>query len=213
MNKVTKIGMLFLLFVVPIFLVIFFEKGSSNEYMVKNFPGDKAYLEDENGEIKRVPEYKLTDQQGKVFSSDQLKGKVYVADFVFTRCTGICPKMTSQLTRVQEKFAEKNDVVLVTYTVDPEYDSVGAMNGYAEEYKAIYGKWYMLTGAKADIYDLANNGYMVAAAEEGEEQFVHTPKFTLVDKKGRIRGYYDGTKPEDVDKLMTEIDVVLQEKE
>lgn len=211
MNKVTKIGLLVLLLVVPIFLVIILEKGSSSHFEVKNFPGDKAYLEDENGEIKYIADFKFKDQKGNLFNSDSLKGKVFIADFIFTRCTGICPKMTNQLTRVQEQFANEPDVKLITYTVDPEFDTVSVMNDYAEEHKATYGKWYMLTGTTADIYDLANNSYMVAAAEEGEEQFVHTPKFTLVDRKGRIRGYYDGTKPEDVDKLMVETKIVLQE--
>lgn len=214
MNKFTKIALLFVLLVLPLGFIIFFQKGADSQYVVRNFPGEKAYLEDENGQVRIVPDYNtLTDQEGKKFDSKILKGKVYVADFVFTRCTGICPTMTTQLTRVQEAFADNPEVVLVSYTVDPEYDSDSIFKAYAQHHKAVYGKWYMLTGPKADIYDLANHAYMVAAAEEGEEQFVHTPKFTLIDRKGRIRGYYDGTKPEDVDKLILEIKVVLQEKE
>jgi protein SCO1/2 len=125
--------------------------------------------------------------------------------------------MTSQLQRVQEAFINNPEVVIMSYTVDPKNDTVEALQNYAEQYGAIKGKWYLMTGEKENIYRLAKKGYYVTAKEDNvqsanlEDKFVHTDKFVLVDKKGHIRGFYNGTDPKEVEKLILEIKVLLNE--
>ena len=164
-----------------------------------------------------MPDFRLTNQEGQTFSGTNLKGKVFVADFFFTRCPGMCKKMSSQMTRVQERYLNNPHVQIVSFSVDPEHDTVPALQNYAGIYGIRPDKWQLLTGEKAQIYKLAKYGYFVTAKENDpeatniEDQFVHTDKFVLVDKEGQIRGYYDGTNRKDVDRLITEISILLQE--
>jgi protein SCO1/2 len=125
--------------------------------------------------------------------------------------------MSSQLQRLQEAILNNPEVLILSYSVDPKHDTVAALQNYAEQYGAKAGKWHLLTGEKADIYHLAKRGYYVTAKEDDttatsiEDQFVHTDKFVLVDREGVIRGFYNGTDPEEVDKLILEIKVLLHE--
>lgn len=158
-----------------------------------------------------IPPFTFTDQNGKIFSSaEHLKGKIYVADFIFTNCPGICPKMTGNLQKVQESFAGDSDFHIVSFTVDPERDSVETLNKYAEKYHADYSKWHFLTGSKDSIYNLAQKNFRIVAGENDDDplDFVHSERLILVDKNGWVRGYYNGTKAEDIDKLIEEIRVL-----
>ena len=213
MKKYIKTGLLAALLVVPVFVALLLNTFGKNHYELHRLPGGEKYLKDEQGNIKTLPAFSLTDQQGKPFTEKALQGKVVIADFFFSRCQGICPKMSSQLTRVQETFDKNPDVVLVSHTVDPEYDSVKILNNYAEEFGAHYGKWYLLTGPKPDLYNLARYGYFlpVGKGDGGEADFIHSEKVVLLDKKGRIRGFYNGTDALQVDTLIIETRVLLQE--
>lgn len=158
-----------------------------------------------------IPPFVFTDQTGKKFSSQEhLKDKIYVADFIFSNCTGICPKMTGNLQKVQEMFANDPDFQIVSFTVDPERDTVETLQKYAERFNANPSKWHFLTGSKDSIYRLAQKNFRITAMENEDEplDFVHSEKLILVDKNGWIRGYYNGVKGEDVDKLIEEIRVL-----
>lgn len=168
----------------------------------------------ESGDTIRhtIPAYRFTDQAGKKFGSEDLKGKVYVAEFFFTSCPSICPVMAKNLQKVQEAYKTREDVHIVSITLDPETDSVAQLAKYAAENQVSPDKWHLLTGPKEDIYNLINEkGFLLLKPEPNEDpyQFKHTEMLTLVDKEGHIRGQYDGTNEKEVEKLIDEIRVLL----
>ncbi|WP_317046489.1 SCO family protein [Adhaeribacter arboris] len=161
----------------------------------------------------QIPDFSFIDQDSQQVTSQTLAGKIYVSDFFFTTCPTICPKMKSQLLRVNEKFKNNDQVVLLSHTIDPQHDSVAVLRDYAERLGVNSAKWHFVTGAKDSIYSLAAQ-YMVSAAEDENEAggFVHSGAFILVDPNRHVRGIYDGTNPEQVDQLMKDIPVLLAEK-
>jgi protein SCO1 len=186
--------------------------------VVKNM--DKKGNESEMDTVYRtIPDFTLTDQNGKAFTQAQTKGKVYVADFFFTRCGSICPKISSQLTRFQDTFLNNDEVLIVSHSVDPENDTPEVLQKYAKSYDAKAGKWHFLTGSKKDIYNLALKGYFIPVSDASvydkaiknpDEAFIHSEKLILIDKEGHIRGFYDGTSQKDVDRLLLETKVLLK---
>lgn len=160
-----------------------------------------------------VRNFELIDHHGKPASHATVQGKVYVTDFFFTTCMSICPVMSNQMERVCNKFKGNEEVMLISHTVNPEHDSVPVLAQYAQKHKAPAGQWFFLTGAKQELYDLARKSYFLDAAEGngGPDDFIHTPDFALIDKEKRIRGYYKGTDSADVDRLIVDIDLLLQE--
>ncbi len=230
MNKSLKAGILIAMLVVPALVFLFLKGFGENHYSLPrylpqtNSRGEILTVQREvNGReitdtlFHTLPDFRMVNQQGEVVTQAAVKGKIHVADFFFARCLGICPKMSSQMQRVQEAFLNDPNVVILSYTVDPQHDSVAALQNYAAQYEAKPGKWHLLTGQKEEIYHLAKRGYFVTAKEDDttstnlEEQFVHTDKFVLVDGDGVIRGFYNGTSREEVDKLILEIKVLLHE--
>lgn len=218
MSKATKTGLLVLILVVPV-LFIWLLNNSKSHFEVANFPGPEGsklrYMLNEDGEVHTLPDFSFTDQQGKVLTKKDVEGKVLIANFMFTRCPSICPDMSTQLKRVQEEFKANPDVLILSHTVDPEYDTVQVLDEYAQAYGAKYGKWYMLTGPKPVLYEQARAGFKlpVPQGDGGPDDFVHSDKLVLLDKKGRIRGFYSGTDPLKVDTLMIETRIVLTETE
>lgn len=162
----------------------------------------------------RIADFKLLNQNGDTVTLKNLEGKIYVADFFFTTCPTICPKMSDQMHRVYEKFLNNPNVVFVSHTVMPEVDSVPLLKAYAEKYNAQADKWMFLTGPKDEIYKLARKSYfaVINEGDGGVNDFIHTENFILVDKQKRIRGFYDVTSKEDVDRLIKEIGYLLKEK-
>lgn len=161
----------------------------------------------------RIEPFKLINQDNKVFTEKDVDGKIYVADFFFTTCPSICIDMSKQLIRVQEEFKNKDDFIILSHTVQPEVDSVPVLKEYANRHKANPKKWVFLTGDKKEIYDLARKSYFAVTTEGegGPSDFIHTENFILIDKEGRIRGFYDGTSEEDVDRLMNEVEILYRE--
>ncbi len=161
-----------------------------------------------------IPDFTLIDHRNEIINLEKLKGSVWVADFFFTSCAGICPRMTEQMTRIQDAFKNNPEVKLVSFTVDPETDSVWVLSMYAKGWGAIDGKWFFVTGEKKKIYDLARHGFKLPVEEGdgGPGDFIHSDRFVLVDADGRIRGYYGGTDPEGVDKLIKDVKLILKEK-
>ena len=141
------------------------------------------------GEIVSVPDFSLTDQQGETLGLSDMKGKIWVADFIFTNCPTICPAMTQEMARLQSEFVA-DPVYFVSFSVDPERDTVNVLSRYAKEYGADERRWYFLTGDRAHIYQLAEKGFSLAAGHKGAE-VLHSTRFVLVAPDGNIHGYYD----------------------
>lgn len=167
--------------------------------------------------LSTVPEFSLTERSGAPLGLADLRGKVWVADFIFTNCAGTCPIMTTAMTDLQKMaLAEKlSDVRLVSITVDPERDSLAVLQRFADGYGAIKDRWYFLTGDGAAIQQLASKGFLLSAAAStggsAEEPIIHSNRFVLVDRQGRIRGYYDGTDEESVRLLQQDLKKLYHE--
>lgn len=154
-----------------------------------------------------IADFSFTNQNGETITQKEYEGKVYVADFFFTTCGSICPKMTANMVDVQKAIKNNPNVMLLSHTVFPETDSVPALKAYAKKYGVLDAKWNLVTGDKKDIYTMARKSYLAVKMGKPEELFdmVHTENFVLVDQKRRVRGFYDGTKKEEIDKLIEDI--------
>lgn len=166
----------------------------------------------------RINEFSFTNQNGETITLDDVKGKIFVAEYFFTTCQTICPIMTEEMMRVQKRFKGNDEIKILSFTVDPEVDDVEIMSAYAKKHNAVDGQWHFLTGDKKDLYRLARNSFFVLKPAEATNlgdagsDFIHTNNFVLVDKELRIRGYYDGTSSEEIDILMEDIELLINEK-
>ncbi len=161
-----------------------------------------------------VKDFSFINQHSDTITSNITKNKIYVADFFFVNCPGICVKMTAQMKRVFEAYKNNPSVVLLSHTVNPESDTPSVLLEYAQKQGVAKGNhWHFLTGSKVDLYNMAREAYYVTATQGdgGADDFVHTEKFVLVDTHKNIRGYYDGTNENDVNKLMFDMDKLLLE--
>lgn len=160
-----------------------------------------------------IADFELINQNGKIITQKDYKDKIYIADFFFTRCTNICVAMAYNMNELQEYYKNDNDIMFLSHSVTPVMDSVPVLKEYALNKGVIDGKWNVTTGAKKHIYDLARKSYfaVIEDGDGGEDDFIHTEQFVLVDKERRIRGYYDGTDKEDMEKLKDDM-VLLKEE-
>lgn len=160
-----------------------------------------------------IGNFRFVDQDSTVITNENVKNKIYVADFFFTSCRTICPIMKTQMLRVYESVENDPDVLLVSHTIDPEYDTVALLHDFADRLGVKSSKWHFLTGNKDSIYYLAQTSYFATAMEDQSEPdgFIHSGAFLLIDKKGRIRGKYDGTKEEEVNRLLKDIAILKKE--
>ncbi len=161
----------------------------------------------------RISDFSLVDQRGDTITLADLEGRIIVADFFFTTCPTICPKMTRQMARVQDAFSSDASVVLLSHSVTPELDSVPVLAAYGELHGIDPQRWHLLTGPRAQIYALARRSYF-ACLDEGDggpQDFVHTENLVLVDPQQRIRGFYDGTSPKETDRLIADLRRLLKE--
>ncbi|HTO35858.1 MAG TPA: SCO family protein [Flavobacterium sp.] len=156
----------------------------------------------------KIADFSFVNQNGKIVTQEDYKNKIYVADFFFTTCPTICPIMQDNMVILQEKFKENPEVMLLSHTVMPHIDSVPVLKQYALEKGVIDSKWNLVTGKKEDIFYIARKSYLAVKTEtEGEwYDMVHTENFILVDEERRIRGFYDGTKTEDIERLIEDIE-------
>ncbi|MEJ5251722.1 MAG: SCO family protein [Chthonomonadetes bacterium] len=168
--------------------------------------------------LGEVPDFTLTAHTGQPIALNDLRGRVWVANFFFTTCRSICPIMQDNVTKVQTAFADNPAVQIVSFTVDPEHDTVTVLSEYARGKGAIPGKWLFVTGEKKAIYRLARKGFKLAAEDVPEQiegtthDFVHSEKLVLVDSQGRIRGYYSGLDMEQVQQLIKDAQQLLVEE-
>lgn len=171
----------------------------------------------ENGKTiyHTVPAFAYRDQDSTLITNETLKGKIYIADFFYSYCPTICPIVKKESMRVHEKFKDNPDIVFVSITLDPKHDNVAYLKDYAATLSADSKKWHFLTGDKTQTYELAQKGLLVTALEDKSEPggIVHSGALVLVDRQGRIRGFYDGTKSDDVTELMYDLPTLIEEKE
>ncbi|MFT5254003.1 MAG: protein SCO1/2 [Flavobacteriales bacterium] len=160
-----------------------------------------------------IADFSFVNQNGKTITQKDYEGKIYVADFFFTTCTSICPKMTSNLVEVQKAIMDNPKVMLLSHTVFPEVDNVAALKAYAIEKGVNDKKWNLVTGDKKEIYTMARKSYLAVKMGKPDELYdmVHTENFVLVDAKKRVRGFYDGTKKEDIARLIEDINFLTNE--
>jgi len=162
-----------------------------------------------------INDFKFLNQDSAWVTNDTFIDKIYVADFFFTSCPSICPIMKSQLIRIYDEFENEDRLKLVSYSIDPEYDTVVVLRDYADALGVSSHRWHFLTVDKNEIYELGEISYMVAAAEDAESPggFLHSGAFLLVDSQRRMRGVYDGTVPDQVDVLIADIRILLAEND
>jgi len=155
----------------------------------------------------KIADFSLTNQNGETITQDHYKDKIYVADFFFTTCQTVCPIMTCHMALIQEQIINEDDVMLLSHSVTPKIDSVAQLKKYAIEKGVIDKKWNLVTGDKKQIYELARKSYLAVKTDGNGDEYdmIHTENFMLIDKKRQIRGFYDGTKPEDIERLMDDI--------
>ena len=161
----------------------------------------------------KIGPFSLTNQNGLKVTEQDYRNKIYVADFFFTTCQGICPKMTANMGLIQEAIKEDSQVKLVSFSVTPEIDSVAQLKKYALEKGVIDTKWNLLTGEKKHIYDLARKSFFAAKndGDGGKNDMIHTENFILIDPDTRIRGFYDGTDSNLMKKLIADIKILQKE--
>lgn len=160
-----------------------------------------------------IADFKFVDQDSNMVTEETFAGKVYVADFFFTSCPTICPIMKTQMLRVYEQVKDNDDVLILSHTIDPKHDTVAVLKEFAERLGVQSEKWHFVTGDKEDIYKIGQTSYMVSAVEDPTEPggFIHSGAFILVDDQRRVRGIYDGTKADQVDRLMKDLNILLEE--
>lgn len=160
-----------------------------------------------------IADFSFTNQNGETITQKNYEGKIYVADFFFTTCGSICPIMSKNMIEVQKAFLNNPKVMILSHTVTPEIDSVPVLKKYALEEGVIDTKWNLVTGDKKDIYRMARKSYLAVKLGKPEELYdmVHTENFVLVDADRHVRGFYDGTKIEDVQKLIEDIKWLLED--
>ncbi len=161
----------------------------------------------------RIAPFAFVDQDSAVVTNDTFRGKVYVADFFFTSCRTICPIMKTQMLRVYEATRDMPDVQIISHTIDPEYDTVALLRDFSKRLGVESGRWHFVTGVKDSIYKIAQTSYFATALEDKSEPdgFIHSGAFLLIDRQGRIRGKYDGTKEEEVNRLIVDIKKLRRE--
>ena len=163
-----------------------------------------------------IPAFEFTDQYGKAVTNADFRGQsIYVADFFFTSCPTICPKMKTQMLRLYKKYKGNKAVKFLSHSIDPRHDTVPVLNEYAQKLGVSDNQWRFVTGDKEKIYTIAAKGYMTSALEDSNAEggFVHSGAFVLVDKKQQVRAVFDGTKPEQVDQMEEAIEALLKEGE
>jgi len=159
-----------------------------------------------------IPDFTMTDQDGKTITQNDIKGKFYVTDFFFASCPTFCPKLSNGLKDVYDKFNKANDFLIISYTVDPDHDSVPVLKEYAKKYGADASRWLFLRGDKKQIHDLSMS-YLMSPPDtikDKQQNIQHSPYFVLVDKERHIRGIYDGTVPGMLDSLEGDITYLLR---
>jgi protein SCO1 len=160
--------------------------------------------------LTQLPDFRLVECSGQTLGLADLRGKVWIADFIFTRCLGPCPRMSSRMASLQSNLSSDAGLRLVSISVDPEFDTREVLERYAAQYRAVEGRWFFLTGDKTAIHQLAKSGFLVGGVDDVT---LHTTRFVLVDRQGRVRGYYSSSDDDELRKLQNDARALLRETE
>ena len=160
-----------------------------------------------------IAPFQFVDQDSAIITKADFDGKIYVADFFFTSCRTICPIMKTQMVRIYDATKDMPDVLLLSHSIDPEWDTVALLHDFAARLGVQSNRWHFVTGVKDSIYKIAQTSYYATAMEDRTEPdgFIHSGAFLLIDRKGRIRGKYDGTREDDVNRLIGDIKKLRRE--
>lgn len=203
------------LFAIGICVLIYataYEEENLPVYNPTDFNPELVDASIRNTEINHtVSDFELFNQNGKTITQKDYENKIYVTDFFFSRCPSICPIMSNNMEKLQDIFFEEDDVMFLSLSVTPILDSVPILKEYAQKHGAIDSKWNITTGDKKHIYNLARKSFfaVVSEGDGGLQDFIHTPNFILIDKTRRIRGVYDGTKDQDIQRIKEDIHFLL----
>ncbi|MEA5402180.1 SCO family protein [Arcicella sp. DC2W] len=161
----------------------------------------------------KIPDFEFINQDSVKITQEFVAGKIYIADFFFTTCPTICPKMKTQMLRIYEKYKDNPNVILLSHSIDPRHDTPAVLKEFKSNLGIKGNSWQMVTGDKAKIFEIGQKSYMVSAADDPTQPggVVHSGAFILVDKNRHIRGIYDGTVPAKVDNLMEDMEILLNE--
>lgn len=200
--------------VLPVFILVLATYSCNQTKEEKKLPflGRHEYT-DTDTIYHQVAEFRFVNQDSAFVTNETFEGKVYVADFFFTSCPTICPIMKTQMLRVYDSLQNEEDLMILSHTIDPKHDTVAVLKEFAERLGVSSDKWHFVTGEKEEIYKIGQTSYMVSAVEDPTEPggFIHSGAFILVDRQQRIRGLYDGTKSDQVDRLLGDIQILLKE--
>lgn len=217
-SQIKKYIILFAILILPGAVYLLLWTGEHNFQKLPYIGPKEAILNSEGNYdtiYHQIPYFEFINQDGKKVTRDDLLGNVYVADFFFVTCPTICPKMTTNMKYVQDNFKDRKDLRFVSITVNPEHDTVEVLREYADMVHANTETWDFLTGKKEDIYDVALNGFFVSAQKDevAPGGFLHSQFLVLVDKKGHIRGIFDGTIHKEIkENLSDAIDILYREE-
>lgn len=206
-KKLSRILLVFFILLSAAFMSYYF-------YVMKDHPKTLPFIGEGD---HRVRSFSFINQDGAIVTNDVVKNKIYVVEYFFTTCKGICPKMNENMRKVYEAFRGNNDVMILSHTVDPKKDTVAAMKAYSLRFDADPKQWLFLTGDKKELYDMARYSYLITAADDTVtvdigSDFIHTDRFVLVDRIGHVRGQYKGTEIGQVNQLIGDMKALLKEQ-
>ena len=160
-----------------------------------------------------VDNFEFVNQNGVVVNEQTVEGKIYIAEFFFTTCPGICPTLIKHTKKIQDEFLNDHDVLILSHTVYPKHDSVSVLYAFGEQHNINSEKWHLLTGAKQDVYRISRKGYFAISYQPdlSDEGFIHTENVVLVDKERRLRGIYNGTNAHEMNRLIEDIYILKKE--
>lgn len=214
-GKTIRKGLILIAILIFPTIAFFILHSGTNNFKTLPYYGPKKLAEGTNDTIYHsIPPFTFTNQLGEKITQEDYRGKIYVADFFFTTCPTICPKMSTHMLELQKHFYDRPEFKLLSHTVNPEHDSVEVLFEYARKVHARDSVWDFVTGKKEDIYQIAFDGYFANAMEDevAPGGFLHSSNLFLIDKKGRIRGIFDGTSTREVESLMDAIQILLREE-
>jgi protein SCO1/2 len=202
--------------IIFVFLIALAAFSCSDSQRKLPYLGNKQVGENGDTVFHTIRDFKFVNQDNDTITNEAYKDKIYISDFFFTSCPTICPVMKTQMLRVYEKFKDNPQVGILSHTIDPRHDSVQVLKAYRDRLGIKGNMWQFVTGEQDDIYEIAQKFYMVSAMEDSaakeEGGFVHSGAFILTDKQRHVRGMYDGTKEEEVTKLIKDIQLLLSEQ-
>jgi len=211
----SKFNFYWLLLLLPVAFVTWYFVSEKEDKPSRYLPyfGPKHALKVNDTTYHFIPAFEFTDQNNEKVTLETVKNKIYVTEYFFTTCKSICPIMNTNLEKVYKEFKNRPDFLILSHTVDPETDSVSTLKDYASMRGVNDKHWLFVTGEKPKLYELARKGYLLNAEEGngGEEDFIHTQNFALIDKEQHIRGFYDGIDSLEINRLEQDINVLFKE--